>query len=147
MSTPNDPDKRLHALMDALAERELSLSDSEVLDDALAEGVDVKAEASEVRNVLLAGIQHARKRRLEAAKAAHEKAVASIKAAAFQLPKEPAARRALLSRVVQRRPEMREALVTLQHRNFESLSDGDVESALRQLQHLGILNDDPEHKK
>ena len=57
MSTPRDPGKRLHALMDALAERERSLSDKEVLDDALAEGVDVKAEAGEVRNFLLTGIQ------------------------------------------------------------------------------------------
>jgi hypothetical protein len=147
MSAPKDAGKRLYALMDALAEREFLLSDEEVLKDAVAEGVDVKAEVGEVRNVLLAGIQRTKKRRLEEARMAHEKAVASIKAMAVQLPEGPAARRALLSRIVQRRPEMREAVVTLQHRNFELLSDDDVESALRQLQHLGLLNDDPELKK
>lgn len=133
--------------MDALAERQASLSDEEILDDAFAEGLDMKTEADKVRNTLLAGIQRAKKQRLEEAKAAHEKAVAAIKATSVQLPKEPTARRALLSSVVQRRPEMREAMLTLQHRNFDSLSDDDVESALRQLQHLGVLNDDPDPEK
>jgi hypothetical protein len=147
MSAPKDPGTRLYSLMDALAEREILLSDQEVLEDAVAEGVDVKAEAGEVRHVLLAGLQRAKNRRLEEARTAHEKAVASIKAMAAQLPEGAAARRALLSRIVQRRPEMREAVVTLQHRNFEVLSDDDVESALRQLQHLGLLNDDSDLKK
>jgi hypothetical protein len=37
---------------------------------------------------------------------------------------------------------MRDAVVTLQHRNFDSFSEGDVESALRQLNALGLLDDD-----
>ena len=41
---------------------------------------------------------------------------------------------------------MREAVMTLQHRNFESLSDEDVESMLKQLQHLSVLDDDDEKK-
>ncbi len=39
--------------------------------------------------------------------------------------------------------------ITMQHRNFQTLSDEDVESVLRQLQHLGVLdvaddNDEPD---
>jgi hypothetical protein len=34
--------------------------------------------------------------------------------------------------------------VTLQHRGFEALSDDDVESALKQLEALGLLDEDPE---
>jgi hypothetical protein len=148
MSITTDPNKRMRVLMDVLAERTSSLTDQEVLDDAVAEGVDVEAEAARARSSLLSAIQRAKKRRLEKAGAAYKVAVASVNAAAFRLPQEPSARRELLSQLARRRPEMREAVVTLQHRNFDSLSDDDVESALRQLQYLGVLNeDDPDAKK
>ena len=146
MSTATDAGKRLYALMDALAETEACLSDKQVLEDAAAEAVDAEP-VGRVRSVLLAGIQRAKRRRLEEARGTYERAVASMGSISGWLPEGPAARRALLSRVVQRRPEMREAVVTLQHRNFESLSDDDVESALRQLHHLGIVDDDPAPSK
>lgn len=142
MSTPNDAGERLHALMVVLADRQMSLSDTEVFDDAIADGIDVRAEASEVRGALLAGLLSAKRQRLMDAQTAHKEAVTSIKATTLQLPRDRAARRALLASALQRRPEMREAMVTLQHRNFDSLSEDDIESALQQLHHLGILDDD-----
>ncbi len=142
MSAGKDDGKRLHALMDALAREEESLSDKAVLEDAAAEGLDAKAEGDRVRSVLLAGLQRAKKERLERAKSAHVQAVSSIHNAAGALPADPQRRRRLLSRVVTRRPQMRDAIVTLQHREFDSLSDSDVESALRQLQQLGLVDED-----
>ena len=55
-------------------------------------------------------------------------------------------RRLLLAASLQRRPEMREAVITLQHREFDSFSDADVESALKQLDALGLLDEEPEPK-
>ena len=41
---------------------------------------------------------------------------------------------------------MRGAVMTLQHREFNAMTDDDVESALKQLDALGLLPDDPEPK-
>jgi hypothetical protein len=49
-------------------------------------------------------------------------------------------------RSLERRPQMKEAVVTLQHRDFASFSDADVESVLKQLDALGLLEDDSEPK-
>src|SRR5206468_59918 len=55
----------------------------------------------------------------------------------YQLPGSPEARRALLARLFETYPQMENAFLTVQHRDFKALSDGDVESFLRQLQELG----------
>ena len=147
MSTPKDPGHRLHELMAALADETASLSDKDVVDDATADGIDIKAEAARVRGVLLSGLQRAKVERLGRALAEREKVLASLKSSTLTLPGDASARRALLARVFERKPQMRDAVMTLQHRNFESLSDDDVESVLKQLEHLGVLDDDSETKK
>jgi hypothetical protein len=43
--------------MAALADETASLSDKDVVDDATADGIDIKAEAARVRGVLLSGLQ------------------------------------------------------------------------------------------
>jgi hypothetical protein len=146
MSTPKDPRNRLAALMDALAEKVESMSDQEVLDDAAAEGIDVKAEGARVRGLLLGAVVSAKKERLAEAVAAHRKNVATLAQRAVRIPAAPSDRRALLMRSLERSPQMKEAIVTLQHRDFESFSDADVESVLKQLGALGLLDDDDESK-
>ena len=147
MNTPKDPGRRLHALLDALAEHASSATDDELLEDAAAEGTDTKAEAGQVRNVLLEGLKRAKRQRLEHARAERERVLAALESAPVMIPSDSAGRRALLGRLVQRKPQVREAVLTVQHRDFESLSDDDVESLLKQLQHLGVLDDDAETKK
>jgi hypothetical protein len=129
--------------MAALAEHVAGASDEDLLVDAEAAGVDPAAVGSHVRGLLSASIQRAKKARLAKARAEHEGAVETYAARAIELPRDPAVRRDLLASVIGRLPGMREAVVTLQHRDFESFSDEDVESALRQLQALGLLDDDP----
>jgi hypothetical protein len=132
--------------MNALADRAANARDKEIVDDATAEGVDIKSEAADVRGVLLTGLQRAKRARLGRARAEREKIVASLKISTATLPATPAERRALLGRVIQRKPQMREAIMTIQHRNFESLSDDDVEGVLKQLEHLGALDEDDAKK-
>lgn len=134
--------ERLRALMDRLADDAEALSDEKVLADAQARGVDVSAEADRIRGVLLAGAIKAKKRRLAAAEAAYRQATDTLARSVSSLPSTPQARRALLDRTFQRKPQTREAVVTLQHRNLEAFTDDDVESVLRQLEHLGLLGDD-----
>jgi hypothetical protein len=131
----------LTALMDALAERAETASDQEILDDAAASGIDVKAEASQVRDLLHDALLRAKKKRLRQAAEAHTKSVAELGARAARLPATPALQRDLLDRTVRRKPQTKQMVMTLQHRDYESLTDSDVESALRQLDALGLLDD------
>ena len=146
MTKPKDATERLIALMGALAEHVASASDQELLDQAAAEGIDVKANTAHVRDVLLSAVLRTKKERLRKAREAHERAVTNLGVRVARLPGEPEARRCLLMRCLQRRTQMHEAVMTLQHRDFESFSDADVESALRQLEALGLLDDESESK-
>ncbi len=142
MTRSNDGRDRLVALMDALAEHTATLSDREILDDTIAAGVDAKAEAGRVRKGLADALLGAKKQRLQTAAAAHEKTVQALNERVARLPASPESRRGLLDRIVLRQPEMRQTVVTLQHRDFQSFSDADIESALRQLDALGLIDQD-----
>jgi hypothetical protein len=146
MSTRKDPKNRVAVVMDTLTEQVESMSDQEVLDDAAAEGIDVTAEGDRVRGLLLGAVVSAKKERLAHAMEAHRTSVAALAHRAVRIPSDPSDRRALLMRSLERRPQMREAVVTLQHRDFGSFSDADVESALKQLDILGLLDDEFEPK-
>lgn len=127
--------------MDALAEHAENATDQEILTDAAASGVDVKAEAAAVRDLLNEAVLRAKKKRLQIADEAHTKSVAELGARAARLPSTPMLRRKLLDRTVRRDPQTKQMVMTLQHRDYDSLSDSDVESALRQLDALGLLDD------
>ncbi len=142
MSKPKTDGERLSSLMTAMAEYVADLSDREILADSTARGADIHAEAQHVRDVLLAGIVKAKKQRLQRAQNQHREAAESFHNWGIGFPRDPSARRELLGRVLTSKPQLREAVMTLQHRNFESFSDTDVEHMLRQLQYLGALDDD-----
>lgn len=140
-----DPGEKLKNVMDAIADHVGAMPDAEVLGDAAADGLDVKAEGERVRAVLIDGIVRAKKQRLRIAQDAHRKAVAELATRTARLPEGPAERRALLARVLNKRPEIRDA-ITLQHRSFAEASDDYVESTLKHLDALGLLDDEPDSK-
>jgi|SRR5882724_1950477 len=142
MSTPKDDGEKLHAFKDAVAENVAATGEAELVEEATAEGADVRQEAERLRGVLLNTVMEFKKARLAAAEKQHQRSVEAFRSSEHALPSSPEARRKLLERSLKRRPEMREAMVTLQHRNFESLDDADVQGALKQLSHLGALADD-----
>src|SRR6185437_6150080 len=131
MTKPRDASARVSSIMFALADSEATASDKEVLEAATGEGVSVADEATRVRDILIGGVLRAKKMRLSRANEAHQKAVSDLGARTSRLPGDPGSRRKLLAASLQRRPDMRQAVVTLQHREFESFSDTDVESALK----------------
>lgn len=141
MSDSKEDAPRLQKLLEGLAEHEAGLTDQQILDDAMAAGIDVKAEAERVRGALLGGIRKEKRARLDRAEEEHKRAVARIAGASARLPRTPQERRARLQRAIDRAPQLR---LTLQNRGLESVSDEDVESALRQLAHLGLLDDEPD---
>ncbi len=53
MAEPADPGHRLHALLNALADDLATMSDGEVLAEAMAEGRDVARDAEDLRRLML----------------------------------------------------------------------------------------------
>lgn len=139
--------KGMQRLMAALADQAEQAPDAELLADAAAAGVDVKAESERIRATLLSGVLAGKKARLRQAGLEHVASTARIGRSRSRIPTEPSARKAMLVGILQRKPGMREMVVTLQHREFESFSDSDVESVLQQLDALGALDDDEQEPK
>lgn len=145
MTAPKDGKGKFAALMEALAEHAEKATDREILEDAAADGVDVKSEADRIRGVLAGAVLATKKQRLTMALTAHTQQVAVLNAGTSRLPATPAARRELLQRALAKRPDTKQlVMITVQHRDFEELTDLDVESALRQLAALGLLDDTAE---
>lgn len=144
MTKSRDEGMQLAALMDAVAESIISATDRELIEDAKSQGIDMKAESVRVSNVLDRAILSAKKKRLQAAQVAHAQSVNEISKRESRIPSDSVAKRWLLDRVVKRKPGMQQTVMTLtlQHRDFKELSDRDVDSALRQLDALGLIDDD-----
>lgn len=136
---PQSYEEELRAMMDALAESVAEASDEEILAETIEEGEDPEAAAERVRNVLLDAAKAYRQRNLREAQRQYELHVAAMRERKYTLPTTPEERRTLLDLVFSRQPEMRSAFLTAQHREFRSLTDADVESYLKQLQELGVL--------
>ena len=85
--------------MDALADATDSASDEEILAGAAARGgVDVEAQATRVRGLLMDAVAKARRARMAAARAAHQDTVAKLVSHVARLPAQPAARAKCCSR-------------------------------------------------
>jgi hypothetical protein len=143
MSPPSESKDRLAVLFGSLAEQVEEMTDEQILDEAVSAGVDVKAEADRIRGVLLGAVVTAKKARLTEAMAEHRRNVSALTHRSARIPTAPSERRALLMSSLERRPQVKDG-ITLQHRDFASFSDADVEILLKQLDVLGLLDDDPE---
>jgi len=124
---PRDYEAELRALMDALAESVVEATDEEIISEMREGGEDPAAAAEGVRA-----------NRVEAQEA-YEKRVDAIRRRTFSLPTAPESRRKLLAVVMTRKPDLRSALVTLQHRDFKEWTDTDIQNCLEQLGALGVL--------
>jgi len=137
---PQNYEEELRAIMNALAESVAEASDEEILEETRAQGKDPTEAAGRVRNVLLDAGKAYRQRRLREAQHQYESHIAAMGARTYNLPTSAIDRRRLLDLVLSRQPAMRSAL-TAQYRQFTSLTETDVESCLKQLQELGLLDE------
>ncbi len=137
MARVKDDGERLHALANAMADSVEAASDEQLLADARSAGVDPNQAKSRVQQLLRGVVKASKQRRLEQAQAEYKSSVAAFCAATARIPAVPKQQRELLTHVFQTHPEIRS--VTLQHREFSELTDSDVQSLLRQLEQLGML--------
>jgi hypothetical protein len=132
-----DNERRLEAIMNSLAESIVETSDEEIIAEVAEGGKGANAFASQVQQAMLRSAKTYLQENLRNSRTRYEQDVAALKAKEYSLPNTPAERRRLLAMVFQLRPEF----VTAQWREFDSLTDEDIESSLRQMQELGILDD------
>lgn len=140
MSEPKDVLDELCNVMDTVSEPVLLMSDEEVLVEAVANGEDPEQSAANVKALLLNAVKEYRQRRLRSAQEEYEREAFASQRRQGSLPDSAVERRRLLNLVCMQKPDIGNAL-TLRHRDFEELTDGDVESSLEELQELGALDD------
>lgn len=131
----------LRAVFYALAESVAEMSDAEIVAEVREGGDDPKASADRIRSVLLNAAKTYQQRHLREAQKQYERRIAAMREKKYALPSSPEARRSLLDVIFARKPEMRPALLTAQHRELKSFTDADIESCLKQLDELGVLNE------
>jgi hypothetical protein len=138
---PHDYEAELRAMMDALAESAAQASDKEILAEVRESGEDPEAVAARVRGILKTAVTSYEQRRLRAAEESYRSRVEAIRRQSRAIPATPERRRELFMAIMARQPGLGAALVTLQNREFRSLTDADIHSALEQLAALGALSE------
>jgi len=89
------------------------------------------------RAALFAGVVRHRARLRERARAGYETHIAELSSASVSIPDDPSEQRQLVLSVFATEPGLRDAMLTVQHREFEELDDEEVARILRQLVNLG----------
>ncbi len=137
---PRDYRGELRQVMNTLAEAVAEASDKELLAQAQEAGLDLEAEAESVRALLRGSVDKFRKKKLGQARRDYELAASTLFTKTHRLPETPRERRNLLTNILAANPQM-QGMLTVQFRELDQLSDTDVESSLRKLAELGILDD------
>jgi hypothetical protein len=125
-------------VMFGLGESLAEAPQSDVLEDAKQNNVNLLDESEEVRGILRSSGRRYLQRKLRESRQAYEAKIAEMQGKQYDLPEAAAERRQLLSDILRERPDFEPIVLTAQHRNFSDLTDKDVTSFLRQLKILGL---------
>ncbi|MCI0724303.1 MAG: hypothetical protein L0338_35870 [Acidobacteria bacterium] len=136
-----DYEKELRNLMEALAESVVTTSDHEILAETQEEAGDPGAVAEHFRELLHAALKTELQKNLHVAQVQYQHRIEEMHQRPHRFSDSAQDRRQLLASVFAAKPDMRSGLLTAQHRDFESLTDADIESLLRQLDVLGVLSE------
>ena len=126
-------DEDFHLLMSFLAESVAQMSDEQLKEEYEDE------PKSQIKEVLKAALKDLRTQKLREARAEYESAAKQLSSRSYGLPGDRSERRALLSAILVRQPDLRSVALTAQHRELKDLTDSDIESFLKQLAELGLL--------
>lgn len=135
MANSKSHEEQYRLVMDALAESVAELSDFDLEQEFKEE------PPPRTKQILKAAAKKRAQTKLRAARARLEESRQAIHGRSYDLPKTPAEQRALLDAVIASKLASGSVLLTAQFRDRRSTSDADVESTLRQLDALGILQD------
>jgi len=119
--------------MNSLAESVFEMTDKEILEEYGAE------PPAKTKDILRSAAKAYGQSKLHAAKLKREQAIHEIRSHPFEIPSTPEERRLLLDNVLASQFEKGLGELTTQFRELGSIPDSDVESTLRQLDILGVL--------
>ena len=142
MSAEDDLRRPLDGILEGLAESVAREDPEELLEEARTAGQNPESIAQRLKNVALAALRKFEQRKLEAAREAYYLRAAKGPDNKESVASTPDERKRQLSAILQSNPDIG-AVLTAQHREFESLSDEDVQSTLEDLAELGFLGDSP----
>jgi hypothetical protein len=133
-------DLHLRNLVNALSRSIIEATDEEIEEDARLAGVDLDANAAQLKQMFTDTAKSRHKRKFVQAEEDYKREVQNLQRVCFQLPTSVAERRALLQSVAAQQAQGG-ASFTAKFRDFENLSDSDVASLLEELAALGLLPD------
>jgi len=136
---PGDQVVNLEIMFDSIAESFIDISDEGIFSAIKEEGRDVTVASARVRDLFAKADKKFRQKSLEEARALHKQHVSSLHSRPLVIQGSAADKRKWLEFALLQKPEMGRAL-TLQHREFSSVTDEEVDSYLRQLIELGVIN-------
>jgi hypothetical protein len=137
-SDRRDVEKDLDGILEGMLDSIEAASPEEIAQELSANGKDLNAIGAEVKESLLAAVKRFEQRKLIAARTAYKAKIGMR--SKYLLPPTANAQREKLLAILGAKPQMA-AMLTVQHRNFENLSDEDIKSALEELAELGVFED------
>ena len=138
MSNKDRYDRQLDGLLNQIDRSAVEASDAEILEDAKLAGVDIEANAKQMRQRFLDTARAFHKRKFVEAKQAYANEVKDLQDRVFQIPASPAQQRALLQ-------QAQKAMTVGAFRDFEGMPDSDLPALIEELYALGLLP--PEDEK
>ena len=132
MSNKDRPDRQLDALLNEIDRSLVDATDAEITEDARLAGVDIEANARQLRQRFLDRARGFQKRKLAEARAAYAGELKNLQNRKFQIPASPAQQRALLQQAQQ-------AMAVSAFRDFDSVPDSDLPGLIEELYALGLL--------
>jgi hypothetical protein len=126
--------------LNQLAESIEAAKPGEIEDDIASSGEDLNAIASDMKGAALAGIKKFQQRRLHQARQRSQENSLRIERRTRRVALSPEARREQFLSLLRASPDF-QAKLTVQHRDFNALTDTDIESALEDLDALGAMDD------
>jgi hypothetical protein len=133
MAKSRKPSEEYRSIMNSLADSVAEMTDREVEDEY---GVKPLAKT---KDILRSAAKAYAQRKLRAAKLKHEAVTDRIHSHSFEMPSTASERRALLNAVLASEFARDLGTLTAQFRELAAVPDADVESTLRQLEILGVL--------
>jgi hypothetical protein len=138
MSNKDRYDLQMEGLLDEIDRSIIEASDEEVSEEAKVAGVDLRANADDLKGRFAAAARTFKKRKFAVAQKEYDRRLEDLQAKPFQIPVSATEQRALLQLVIAQQVQSGASL-TAKFRDFESLPDSDLLALLEELASLGLL--------
>jgi hypothetical protein len=131
--------ERLARILDNLGEHIRTAPGEELLEAAREEGRKPAEVTARIRGLLQSTFKLHQQKALVEAKEGYRREIASMSERRFNLPRTAKGRRKWFLAVLAQAPQLQPAF-TLQNRELSEISDEDIESHLKKLAQLGVLD-------